>query len=191
MYVAQNAEVETLHHQMQDCDRVLGRMEEMLRGFQADLGEISSEIKHLQENSMSMSVKLRNRRHVEDCLHAFLSQAHIPPSVAVHINSHLVNEPFLEAVQTLQKRLKYLEMPSPPSDGSCHDIPPSDTCYARSLLPELEKLKIKAIGKIRDHFIAQFGALRKPKCNVVMAQQVLLRYAGLFHFVRLEGGGGV
>jgi hypothetical protein len=37
-------------------------MESMLSGFQADLGNISEEIKYLQEQSSSMSVKLRNRK---------------------------------------------------------------------------------------------------------------------------------
>ena len=40
----------------------VNRMESMLSGFQADLGNISEEIKYLQEQSSSMSVKLRNRK---------------------------------------------------------------------------------------------------------------------------------
>ena len=44
-----------------DCDVTLSSMQEMLLGFQADLGGISDEIKSLQEESMSMNVKLRNR----------------------------------------------------------------------------------------------------------------------------------
>lgn len=34
--------------QIQGCDAILARMQEMLLGFQADLGGISDEIKHLQ-----------------------------------------------------------------------------------------------------------------------------------------------
>lgn len=36
--------------QIQGCDAILARMQEMLLGFQADLGGISDEIKHLQVN---------------------------------------------------------------------------------------------------------------------------------------------
>lgn len=68
---------------MLECDRVLGRMEEMLHGFQADLGEISSEIKHLQEDSLTMSIKLKNRRAVEEKLHLFLEKANISPQVCL------------------------------------------------------------------------------------------------------------
>lgn len=186
-YVDQGAEVDALHHQMQECDRVLGRMEEMLHGFQADLGEISAEIRHLQDSSLSMSVKLKNRRTAEDKLHNFLENVQLPPFVAQQVSSPNVNEGFQEAVVLLNKRLKYMEQTNPASDGSSLDVAPAETCYARTLLPELEKLKIKAITKIREYFVTQFTALRKPKTNVQMTQQVsLLKYSKLFQFLNQE-----
>lgn len=39
--------------QIQGCDAILARMQEMLLGFQADLGGISDEIKHLQVHDSS------------------------------------------------------------------------------------------------------------------------------------------
>lgn len=39
--------------QIQGCDAILARMQEMLLGFQADLGGISDEIKHLQVHNSS------------------------------------------------------------------------------------------------------------------------------------------
>ena len=71
-YVAQSEQLVDLHNQMQSCDAILKRMQEMLLGFQADLVGISDEIKHLQEESLSMNVKLRNRRAVESGLKGFL-----------------------------------------------------------------------------------------------------------------------
>ena len=50
------------------------RLQEMLLGFQADLGGISSEIRHLQEESVTLDIKLRNRRGVEKRLNDFLKQ---------------------------------------------------------------------------------------------------------------------
>jgi hypothetical protein len=172
---------------MLDSDRILGRMEEMLRGFQADLGEISSEIKHLQDDSLFMNVKLRNRRAVEEKLNAFLEKTSVPPSLASNILSANVNEPFLEAVIILADRLKYLEQATAPRDGSSLAIPPVETCTGRNLLPELEKLKIKAISKIKDYFTTQIALIRKPKTNIQMLQQnALLKYAPLFHFILRE-----
>ena len=67
--------------QISSCDAILGTMEEMLGKFQADLGNISSEIRALQEQSQSMSVRLRNRKAAEARLGAFLDNVAIPPSL--------------------------------------------------------------------------------------------------------------
>lgn len=186
-YVENNEEVVNLHSQMQECDSVLARMEEMLHGFQADLGEISEEIKHLQDDSLSMSIRLKNRRAVEEKMHMFLEKAAIKPSLASSIMSPHVNDLFLDAVVNLSSRLKFLERDVPATDGSSLDIAPSETYSGRTLLPELEKLKVKALAKIRDYFTAQFNAIRKPKTNIQMLQQnSLVRFAPLIQFVHLE-----
>ena len=79
LYVENSEQVADLHKKMQECDGVLARMEEMLHGFQADLGEISAEIKHLQSDSLSMSIRLKNRREAELLLHKFLENGSIMP----------------------------------------------------------------------------------------------------------------
>mmetsp|Transcript_10512 Transcript_10512/g.23326 ORF Transcript_10512/g.23326 Transcript_10512/m.23326 type:complete len:663 (-) Transcript_10512:102-2090(-) len=186
-YVENSVQVTDLHRKMQECDGVLARMEEMLHGFQADLGEISAEIKHLQNDSLSMSIRLKNRRAAEGMMRRFLESGSIPPSVAARIVQADINDDFLDAVVMLTERLKYLEQTQPAADGSSLDLAPSETHCGRMLLPEFEKLKIKAISKIRDYMTAQFTAIRKPKTNIQMVQQnALVKYAPLFHFIQRE-----
>jgi hypothetical protein len=48
---------------------------------QADLGSISSEIKNLQEQSMSMGIKLRNRKVAEVRLARFVEEMVVPPNM--------------------------------------------------------------------------------------------------------------
>jgi vacuolar protein sorting-associated protein 52 len=187
LYVENNDRVVTLHTDMVECDSVLARMEEMLHGFQADLGKISSEIKHLQEDSLAMSLKLRNRKAAEEKLHVFVERANVPPAVIHDILSPHVNDAFVEAVQILRKRLYYFELEGPPTDDSSLQLLPGDTRCGISLYPELDKLRIKAVTKIRDYFSTQFANLRKPKTNVHMLQQsALLKYALLFQFLQKE-----
>jgi hypothetical protein len=51
-----------LYYQLGDVDGVLGKFEELLSNFQRDLRSISSEIRNLQSQTMSMNMKLRNRK---------------------------------------------------------------------------------------------------------------------------------
>lgn len=61
------------------------RMEEMLNGFQGDLSSISSEIQTLQEQSVSMNIKLKNRQ-VRIVYH-WLVMGNISMYVYVYIDS--------------------------------------------------------------------------------------------------------
>ena len=127
------------------------------------------------------------RRSAEDKLHRFLDNSSVTHGMAEHIVSPDINEAFLDAVVSLSNKLKYLQQDSPARDGSSLDIPPSETFAGISLLPDLEKLKIRAITKARDYFLLQFQALRKPKTNVQMVQQnSLSKYALLLQFVMRE-----
>lgn len=64
-YIAEAEELATLHTQIKQCDSILDNMESMLSGFQGDLANISAEIKHLQDESISINIRLRNRKAVE------------------------------------------------------------------------------------------------------------------------------
>ena len=46
----------------------------MLKGFQTDLSSISSEIKMLQEQSIAMNVRLKNRQSVRGELSQFVDE---------------------------------------------------------------------------------------------------------------------
>ena len=49
-------------------------MEGMLKGFQTDLSSISSEIQMLQEQSIAMNVRLKNRQSVRGELSQFVDE---------------------------------------------------------------------------------------------------------------------
>jgi hypothetical protein len=186
-YVENSPQVSELHRQMQECDAVLARMQDMLLGFQADLGGISEEIKHLQDESLSMSIRLKNRKAAEERLRKFIDNSSVSPDMAASITSPTVNDAFLDAVLNLSKKLKYLQQLTPAKDGSSLDLAPAETFAGRTMLPELEKLKAKALTKAKDYFASQFNAIRKPKTNVQVLQQTsLIKYAGLFRFLQLE-----
>ena len=150
-YVAQSEQVVDLHNQMQTCDAILARMQEMLLGFQADLGGISDEIKHLQSESLSMNVKLRNRRTVEDGLRDFLEHIVMPPDMVESICSAEVNDSYLEYVVALNSKLHYAQDDVTLQQESSLGIAPSETVAGQEVVPELEKLRLKAVAKVRAH----------------------------------------
>ncbi|XP_031272127.1 vacuolar protein sorting-associated protein 52 A-like isoform X2 [Pistacia vera] len=57
----------------------LSQMETLLSGFQSEIGSISLDIKILQEKSMDLGLKLKNRKVAESKLAKFVEDIIIPP----------------------------------------------------------------------------------------------------------------
>ncbi|KAF4394219.1 hypothetical protein F8388_005853 [Cannabis sativa] len=82
-YIQESDNLVSLHDQIRDCDNILSQMETLLSGFQTEIGSISSDIKILQEKSMDMGLKLKNRK---------------------------VNDEYMRTLEILSKKLKFVEV---------------------------------------------------------------------------------
>eukprot|EP00854_Cymbomonas_tetramitiformis_P024046 gene24046-29182_t len=106
-YIAASDNLVSLHEQIKTCDGILEDMEDLLGGFQGDLGNISTEIKTLQEQSLSMSIKLRNRKAAEAQLGTFVEGLTVPPRLVTEILDKEVNEDYLEFCLALHTKLTF------------------------------------------------------------------------------------
>ncbi|KAK9819744.1 hypothetical protein WJX72_001832 [[Myrmecia] bisecta] len=177
-YITESDNLVILHSQISSCDQILATMEEMLGKFQGDLGNISTEIRSLQEQSQSMSVKLKNRKGTEQKLGSFIENVAIPPALVEGIMASEVDEGFHEHLLALHKKLEFLES---------NETAQSSASF-RDVAPELERLRVRAIGKARDYLMTRIYALRKPKTNIqILQQNVLLKYKYLVTFLRMHG----
>ena len=172
-YIGESESLAGLHTQIRSCDLVLDSMESMLRGFQGDLSSISAQIKYLQDESLSMNVKLRNRKAAEVQLSSFIQNIVVPPDLISAICENEVNEVYLEYVIELNKKVTFAKQESTAMTSSCADM-----------APELEKLRQKSVQKIRDFLLQRVSSLRKKMTNIqILQQSVLLKYKGLYHFL--------
>ena len=67
-----------LHSQVESCDQTLESIESMLDGFQKNLCSISSEIQLLQQQSVNMNIKLKNRQSIRAELSQFIDEMLVP-----------------------------------------------------------------------------------------------------------------
>uniref|UniRef100_A0ACD5ZVW6 Uncharacterized protein n=1 Tax=Avena sativa TaxID=4498 RepID=A0ACD5ZVW6_AVESA len=125
-YITESENLVLLHDQICDCDNILSQMETVLTGFQTEIGSISSEIKVLQEKSMDMGLKLKNRKAAESKLSKFVEDIIVPPRM----------------------------------------------------------IDIIVDGEIFEFIIQKFYALRKPKTNIQILQQSVLKYKYAIVFLK-------
>ena len=173
-YLQESESLAGLHTQIRQCDGVLDGMESMLRGFQGDLSNISAQIKFLQDESLSMNVKLRNRKAAETQLSGFIDNLVVPPQLVSNISEGEVNEAYLEYVLELNKKVAFAKQETTAMTSAAGDI-----------APELEKLRRMSVQKIREFMLQRVASLKKKMTNIqILQQSVLLKYSGLYRFLQ-------
>ena len=182
VYRNKSKEISLLREELEACDAVLGALQEMLLGFQADLGGLSGDIRSLQDKSRSLGIQLRNRRRAEEGLREFLQHTVIAPHLAQTICRGPINEQFQTYVYELDRIYKDVHDETP-QDWSCY-APPSQTVSGHEMQNHVHKLRLVAVGRTRDYFLAQMALLRQPQTNVRMIQKHgLVKYANLQDFL--------
>eukprot|EP00262_Sarcandra_glabra_P008290 TRINITY_DN21642_c0_g1_i1.p1 TRINITY_DN21642_c0_g1~~TRINITY_DN21642_c0_g1_i1.p1 ORF type:complete len:707 (+),score=131.09 TRINITY_DN21642_c0_g1_i1:195-2315(+) len=177
-YIKESDNLVSLHDQIRDCDSILSQMETLLSGFQAEIGSISTEIKSLQEKSMDMGLKLKNRKVAELKLARFVEDIIVPPRMIDVIVDGEVNDEYMRTLEILSKKLKFVEID-----------PMVNTSKAlKDVQPELERLRQKAVSKAFEFIVQKLYALRKPKTNIqILQQSVLLKYKYVVVFLKEHG----
>ncbi|CAJ2628446.1 vacuolar protein sorting-associated protein 52 A [Trifolium pratense] len=177
-YIKESDNLVSLHDQIRDCDNILSHMETLLSGFQAEIGSISSDIKILQEKSMDMGLRLKNRKVAESKLAKFVEDIIIPPRMVDILVDGEVNEEYMRTLEILSKKLKFVEV----------DTMVKASKALKDVQPELEKLRQKAVSKVFDFIVQKLYALRKPKTNIqILQQSVLLKYKYVINFLKEHG----
>ncbi|XP_014228364.1 vacuolar protein sorting-associated protein 52 homolog [Trichogramma pretiosum] len=162
-----------LHTQVTECDSILEQMESMLLGFQSSLGSISEEILSLQKKSITMSQQLTNRQMIRAPLSQFIEDMTVSDSLIKGIMDAPVTETeFTSNLEILNHKINFMKEQSFKETKACFDV--KDT---------LEKLKLKAIAKIRSYLLEQIYKFRKPMTNFQVPQNNMLKHKLFFEFI--------
>eukprot|EP01103_Thecamoeba_quadrilineata_P012297 TRINITY_DN3136_c0_g1_i1.p1 TRINITY_DN3136_c0_g1~~TRINITY_DN3136_c0_g1_i1.p1 ORF type:complete len:327 (+),score=51.38 TRINITY_DN3136_c0_g1_i1:29-1009(+) len=171
-YTRESSNLVFLHQQIESCDSILETMQNLLTGFQSDLGNISEEIKYLQDQSTSLSIKIRNRQMVGNKLSTFIDRIILPPPLIRHICENEVNESFLEYLLALTKKMEFSSEQRSKQVLSVLDVE-----------PDLERLRVKASSKIREFLLQKIYGFARPNIDIHHIQQGLLKFKYFYSFL--------
>uniref|UniRef100_A0A672MSQ8 Vacuolar protein sorting-associated protein 52 homolog n=1 Tax=Sinocyclocheilus grahami TaxID=75366 RepID=A0A672MSQ8_SINGR len=172
-YIKESQNIASLHNQITACDSILERMEGMLSSFQSDLSSISSEIQTLQQQSVSMNLRLKNRQAVRGQLSQLVDELVVPSTmISVILDSPVTEQEFLEQLHELNSKINYAKELSFRETLACSDI--QDI---------VDRLKIKAVSKIREFILQKIYSFRKPMTNYQIPQNTLLKYRFFYQFL--------
>ncbi|KAM3846363.1 vacuolar protein sorting-associated protein 52 homolog isoform 4-T5 [Vipera latastei] len=148
-------------------------MEAMLSSFQSDLSSISCEIQTLQEQSVAMNVRLRNRQAVRGRLSQLVDELVVPNvMISTILETPVTDQAFLEQLHELNNKINAVKEQAFRETMACTDV--ADI---------LDKLKAKAVAKIREFILQKVVSFRKPMTNYQIPQNALLKYRFFYQFL--------
>ncbi|CAD6189177.1 unnamed protein product [Caenorhabditis auriculariae] len=170
--IAQADKLVTLHTQIESCDRIFERLQNMLCSFQDNLGSIGEDMKQLQVQSLDIHQELENRQKVRAELSQFVDDIVVPQNMIGAIVGLDPNERgFIEALHELHHKINLINSRGEGEALAVHDA-----------LPVLENLKIKAVEKVREWLLLKIYMFRKPLSNYQIFQHQLLKSRFFYEF---------
>lgn len=145
----------------------------MLHSFKTSLSNISSEIRSLQQQSSTMSVKLKNRQSIRGELSQYINELAVPESMIYNIvDMPVTDRVFLEQLHELNHKINFAKQQAFQDARSAQDV--------RDVLL---KLRVKATAKIRDYLLQKIQQFKKPMTNYQMAQNAMLKSRFFYEFL--------
>eukprot|EP01091_Cochliopodium_minus_P019899 TRINITY_DN8517_c0_g1_i1.p1 TRINITY_DN8517_c0_g1~~TRINITY_DN8517_c0_g1_i1.p1 ORF type:complete len:767 (-),score=247.53 TRINITY_DN8517_c0_g1_i1:17-2317(-) len=166
-YLQESDNFAELYNQIKGCDEILETMENLLGGFQRDLGSISSDINLLQEQSNTMAIKLKNRQTISKELSQFVQNVFIPEGLVKKICDEEISENYIEYLKELDKKVLFIDEKTGKENG--------DIKSCKDLIPEIDKMKFAATSKIRQFLLQMIYGLKKPRSNIQIVQQTIIK----------------
>ncbi|XP_043383867.1 vacuolar protein sorting-associated protein 52 homolog isoform X1 [Chelonia mydas] len=172
-YIKESKNITSLHNQITACDAILERMEQMLSSFQCDLSSISCEIQTLQEQSVAMNLRLKNRQAVRSQLSQLVDELVVPAAmISTILEAPVTEQDFLEQLHELNNKMNYVKEQAFRETMACTDVH-----------HVLDRLKVKAVTKIREFVLQKVYSFRKPMTNYQIPQNALLKYRFFYQFL--------
>lgn len=91
---------------------MLNSVEVNLTSFQNDLAAVSAEIETLQARSTALSIRLENRKSVENGLGPIVEEISVSPAVVRKIVEGTIDEAWVRALAEVEKRSKAMDAKS-------------------------------------------------------------------------------
>ena len=168
-----------LHIKFEKALQALNKSNQVVKGFQDSLGDVSKEMKYLHEKCSSVRVKLKNRKTILKHLNAFLSNVAVSNEMRDSLRSGTIDDEFIENLKELNRKIAFVE--------SSEDVGVGMTRAAHNVAPQLEELRSHAVRHVRTYLNRNIQSLRKSKQGPrVVQRERLQRYHEFPKFLRVH-----
>ena len=170
-YIENSEDLLNLHESIHATDGLLESMQNILSGFQDHLKQISGEIRHLQDKSLSMNIELQNQKATEHVLNKYVDGLEITSDFIDAITNSKVGKDYIPHLIELNTKIQF------------HQSMDHQWTAYQDIATKLITLQNRATLRIRSFLIQQFNELGVPKTNISLKQQHLLLFKYFMTFL--------
>lgn len=141
--------VKKLNGEINVCNQELKNMENLLEEFKNSLGQVSQDINMLQSQSSDITIKLNNRKKIEEYLSEFTSQINITKDFKEKVENGPVDPSYVKLLKELSEKLQFIHKKEVRSYRAVKE----------ASIP-LDELRVKAANNIRKWIFSKVNELR-------------------------------
>jgi hypothetical protein len=151
----------------------LSGISKSLSGYQETLEKISTEIQLLQEKSLYLNKKLKNRKNMQQKISLNLDGILVSDENLKRIFQGEVNEFFLQDLKEVNRKMRFVK-----------DLKSKNISALKDVGPVLERVRIKASEKSREFLLRKIDGIKSTSTNIgVLQGSVLLKFKDLYSFL--------
>eukprot|EP01080_Neovahlkampfia_damariscottae_P000185 gene185-4431_t len=167
-YLRESESITKLHEELKSCDEILNEMEDMMNGFEKDLGDISENIKILQNKSFTIHFQLENRIESEEMLNNSINHLFISKELIRNlITSNLTDEKYINYLKELNEKTNFIL-----------------TNNNEEMKRILKQLIFDSCLRIRNFLLKKINLFKNQKTNSQILKQNLLKYKYFNFFLK-------
>ena len=191
-YLNQVPYMRQLHEEIKQTDQNLETIENSLSQFKDSLGQLSSDICTLQTRSQAITIKLTNRKNLEQHLGQYARDISLSREFINQIVNGVVDHRYTVCVQQLNRKLELVKGFSNSEPSQNRKYPVNNTtnyssiyAAAKEVRAPLDCLRLKASENIRNWLVSRINHLRDYYgTDQVAVQTDLLKSKYLFTFLK-------
>lgn len=191
-YLNQVPYMRQLHEEIEQTDQNLETIENSLSQFKDSLGQLSSDICTLQTRSQAITIKLTNRKNLEQHLGQYARDISLSRDFINQIVNGVVDHRYALCLQQLNRKLELVKGFSNNTSSQnrrttpiAHSNYASTYAAAKEIRAPLDCLRLKASENIRNWLVARINHLRDYYgTDQVAVQTDLLKSKYLFSFLK-------
>ncbi|KAH0790873.1 vacuolar protein sorting-associated protein 52 A [Histomonas meleagridis] len=185
-YLRQIPRVERLHDEIASCDNILESMEDLLVQFKRSLGQLSSDMCNLQNQSQEITIKLNNRKALDVCLSEFTRNCCVTREFVDKITNMEVGPAYQQLVQELVTKIQFIQRKDICNSQAVQDAKVTINVLRSRATDHIRKWIISCVNELQSYHDPKRSRdnTKPPPRDKLSIQNAMMRCSKLFTFLK-------